>query len=250
MFFKEAKGGDIHFRNTPVIDVNKKIPNGKGFQLGRIRLKEHKWGGHPPVGIYKLVAVLPRTRQEGGEFSETQCPSNRCSHGAGLSSSHAGRIQDVPEQRYEGITKGMLRKGMHFPARIRLRAKTRLSNTIWKHCFRFMKMDEVSGTIRDLISDAANKGVPPGRIRRDVVTWCLGNLASDSSAMQAVIKRSLRETLNTRLISYDKSSLVQAVRIKEIVPYVADPGESCLQNLMGGCFHYCLSFLAVSVSEV
>ena len=149
----------------------------------------------------------------------------RGDNGAGLDSTHLGGVQVIHGQPPERIAVGRRRASIGSSDAWKAGQEGSCSVFYVLAYFRKRKMDDLSITIGDLIGNAANKGTPAGRIRKDVVAWCMANITNDSSAVQIVIRRFLRDSLNTRLVSYDKSSLVQAVAIKELAPNAQRPGS-------------------------
>ena len=84
--------------------------------------------------------------------------------------------------------------------------------------FRSNTMSELSARISDLISEAYSKGHIPGEVRSMVIKWCAEYLFMDSVEMQQELAAILRTSLGARTIRLESASLVQAVKVLEIVP--------------------------------
>ena len=229
MFFREAKGALCY---PGWLNVAGTHP--RGFKLGwrGESVKLDSSFGSPPKPRLGGGGIV---KQERGNFARPvgvsksrQCRSN---HGARFDPAHSTGIQVIRRQSPSWI--------MDFRAcSLALRQETSgegkplegrsiLIKSLSFTYFRYYTMGDLTFSIGDLISDAINKGKPAGCIRMEAVAWCQGNIISDSSAMQVVVKRFLKETINSRLICLDKSSLVQAVDINAIVPR-SRPPSSCI----------------------
>ena len=92
--------------------------------------------------------------------------------------------------------------------------------------FRILTMTEISVRISDLISEAYSKGHAPGEVRKMVIDWCVEYLFTDSSEMQQGMAEHLRIRQCARIIKLEAAHLVQAVKIRELVP-VAQRQDSC-----------------------
>ena len=79
-------------------------------------------------------------------------------------------------------------------------------------------MAEITRKLSELISDAANRGIPAGRIRRDAILWCLGNVTHDDASLQGQLKHLLVERQATRVLRFDTRHMVQAIKIREVQP--------------------------------
>ena len=79
-------------------------------------------------------------------------------------------------------------------------------------------MGEITRRLTDLLSDAHNRGLPAGRIRSDAIQWCLGNNTHDDASLQEQVKQLLVERQASRIIKFDTRHMVQAVKIREILP--------------------------------